>query len=302
MPSNNFTALWKRPDITDKHLVALYLWYPQGGKYNKDKRIAKFKSILSRFKCKLTVIYIDNSAKDSVSRKISGNEYEISGDNDYREFSGWQKGIDFANSLNLRIDGYLFANDMFFHDSFTRLFSIDQSAFIRALKYDAIVGNLIPFPVFGKIMDESVDWYIRTHIFLAAKSAIEGLVPLVSIDSQKAKEIFIPCYHPLIPLFKEDAPVSPVVKKCIFKHVTSHWYNKKPYNEKNFEYLRDKSLAILNSLMFSVKAKRWGYSLMDSIIDRRPSELRSSVAKSEKFRGILLIIKAFCDKNKIRHV
>ena len=82
----------------EAYLTVLYLMYPNGNGYKKDKPIRELKGILSRLDCKKQIIYINNRAKENYECKISENEWEISGDNSCLEFSGWQKGVDFAGS------------------------------------------------------------------------------------------------------------------------------------------------------------------------------------------------------------
>jgi len=256
------------------NLVVLYLWYPQGERYNKDRPLHELRRIIGKFECKKTIIYINNSATVDFSKQIAENEYEINGDNKYREFSGWQKGVEFARRLSFSTDAYLFANDMFLHDSLFYRNAFNYSAFDRALKYDAIVGKLKKLPVKGRIMGMDIDEYIRTHIFLVSSRVIDKIGSLVAIGQQEVHDFVISHYDNSVSLFQKQAPISEEIRDFIFHNITAVWHNKKPYINENFGHLKDKAVAILNSLMFSAKAKNMGYALMDIRRNKHPLKLK----------------------------
>jgi len=84
----------------------------------------------------------------------------------------------------------------------------------------------------------------------------------VSIDQPTAERFFISGYEPDILLFREDAPLSPEIKKFIFSYITSTWHRKKPYEVKNFEALKSKTVSILNAFLLSMRTRRLGYPLI----------------------------------------
>lgn len=245
--------------------AVLYLWYPQGENYRKDKPIKQLKKMLSRFRVKPHIIYINNSNGNSdYINKISKNEYEISGDNSSREFSGWQKGIECINRLRLKYNAVLFVNDMFLHNSFTHRHFINQAALDCALKYDAIVGKRMALPTQGHIINKPLIPYVRTHIFMASKTLIDALGPLPSFNESAWDKFFISHYNPSAKLFRRGAPISNSIKDFIFNYLTSVWYNKKPHNKKNFEFLKNKAKSILNAIMLSMRTHElFYYPLVD---------------------------------------
>ena len=104
--------------------------------------------------------------------------------------------------------------------------------------------------------------YLRTHIFIMPKVALNSLGSVVSIDQEAAKRFFIPAYDPTIPLLRTDAPLSKELSDFIFSYVTSKWHNKMPYRRENFELLRNKAVSILNSFLLSIRVSQLGYPVM----------------------------------------
>ena len=246
----------------DYVLGVFYLYYPSGDKYQKDKPIRALESILSRFKCKKTIFYIDNSSRGDYARKISDNEYELSGDNSFFEFSGWQRGIDFSKKKNLPCDAFLFVNDKFLYSSFFHRQLVNPAAMRCAIGNNAMVGKRMFFSVSGQIMGNPLIPYVRTHIFMLSKKVTDALGSIVSIDRRSLERFFIANYDPTIQLFRLDAPVSQEIKEFIFSHVTMKWYRKKPYESENFEVLRNKAASILNSMLLSLRVRQLGYPLI----------------------------------------
>lgn len=249
----------------NSRFAVLYLWYPQDKNYQKDKPVRELKKILSRFREKPHIIYVNNSNNNSGHiNKISKNEYEISGDNSSREFSGWQKGIECLNRLKLKYDAILFVNDMFLHNSFAHRHFINQAALDCTLKHDAMVGKRMVLPASGHIINKPLIPYVRTHIFMASKTLIDALGPLPSFNGDTWDKFFISRYNSSTQLFRKDAPMSNSIKDFIFNYLTSVWYNKKPHNKKNFEFLKNKAKSILNAIMLSMRTHElFYYPLVD---------------------------------------
>jgi hypothetical protein len=230
--------------------------------YQEEKPICVLKWILSRLACRKYILYINNHARDHFVKRISENEYEISGDNVLREFSGWQKGVVFTREQGISCDGFLFVNDMFLHNSFFHRRLIDQAALECALRNDALVGKRMGLPVAGDILGNSLIPYARTHIFFASKKVVDTLGSLVSVDKQFAERVFVPEFDSDIPLFRKNAPLSEEVKQFIFSYLTSFWYHKQPYIPENFEVLKNKAAAILNTFLLSMRVNQLGFPLI----------------------------------------
>ena len=245
-----------------KSLAVLYLFYPNGKKYSKTKPIHQLKKILSRFECDKTIVYIDNAAKEEFSKKISGNEYEISGNNSFLEFSGWQKGIDFVRNNDIYHDALLIVNDTFSYNSFLDRWLINHATLECALQHNSVIGKRVSLPLTGQIMGNSLIPHIRTHMFLASRKVVDSLGSIVSIDENIIERTFTSSYDPSLALFRKDAPISGEIKRYIFSYLVSGWYRKKPYTSQNFKNLKRKATSMVNSLLLSIRIRDLGYPLI----------------------------------------
>jgi len=247
---------------TCKNLLVLYLRYPQYGK-SDNKPLGILKNILSDFECKVSLISIDNAAAKSFSKKISSGYYEISGDNTFLEFSGWQRGLEFAMDSNIEYDTCFFVNDMFFHDHYICKKNIKQSMLDCSVYQNALIGKRMQIPLPGYILEYTVVPYVRTNAFILAKKPLDALGPLVDLRQFDIEELFISQHDPSINLFKENAPLSDNIKNLIFSHITTAWHRKRPYTLENFRLLKSKAISILNALLLSAKIYELAFPVID---------------------------------------
>ncbi len=260
-------------------LGVLYLYYPDTDKYQKEKPMAALKKIIARLSCQAHIIYINNAASKDYVQQISDHEYEISGDNSSFEFSGWQKGLDFIKDKGLCCDAFLFANDMFLHDSLVDRWRINDDALKGAIKYKAMVGKKAHLPVEGDIAGNEIMPYIRTHLFFVSATLMAALGNIISVDRFLKDRLFIPSYEASVPLFRPEAPLSSDLKDFIFHHVTSNWNRKKPYTRPHFDLLKGKAVSILNACLLSIRAKQLGYPLIS--LSKAPKLLSRSLSLDE---------------------
>src|SRR5277367_4794680 len=97
----------------EPQVTILYLLYPTGSAYRREKPIRALRKIAARLPGRKTIVLIDNSAPGGFSEQLGENEFSIGGDNTYLEFSGWQHGLEFVRQRGLSGDVCLFANDTF---------------------------------------------------------------------------------------------------------------------------------------------------------------------------------------------
>src|ERR1022692_3531464 len=118
--------------------IILYLLYPTGPSYQREKPIRALQKIAARLPGRKTIVYIDNSVPSQVLEQLGENEFVLGGDNTYLEFSGWQKGLEFVRERGLTGDVCLFANDTFLNQSIFHRRLVNAAAFHCAVKYDAM--------------------------------------------------------------------------------------------------------------------------------------------------------------------
>ncbi len=240
----------------------LYLLYPTGASYRREQPIRALHKIAARLPGPKTFVYIDNSVPSTVVQQVGENEFAIGGDNTYLEFSGWQRGLDFARERGLLGDACLFANDQFLHQSLFHRRLVNSAALECALRYDAMVGQRMIPPVTGQILGNPIIPYVRTHLFLVSSRVLDKLSSLLSLDQRAIHQLFLDGYDPAVPLFRSDAPISKSIRDLITSHLHSSWYRKKPYTAEHFDALRAKAISILNAFLLSVRVHQMGYPLL----------------------------------------
>ncbi len=245
----------------DTGITVLYLLYPRGERYRKERPIRALHRILSRLPGRKTVVYIDNSAAKPRAEELGGNEYEISGDNTYLEFSGWQKGIEFLRNSRMSGDVCLFANDTLLAQSRYHRWLVNQAAVECARRHKAMVGRRMVLHDGGQILGNPLIPYVRTHLFLLPHSVLDELGTVVSLDRYSIDRMLLPAFDPATHLFQTDAPISESIREYILFHLHSSWHRKQPYTAQHFEMLRSKTISILNSLLLSMRVHDLGYPL-----------------------------------------
>jgi hypothetical protein len=245
-----------------RDITVLYLLYPTGDSYRREKPIRALHKIAARLPGPKTFIYIDNSVPGPAARQVGENEFAIGGDNTYLEFSGWQRGLDFARGRGLLGGACLFANDQFLHQSILHRRLVNSAALECVLRYDALVGQRKFPPVTGQILGNPLIPYVRTHLFLVSSRVLDKLGSLLSLDQRAIHQLLLDNYDPAVPLFRSGAPISKSIRDWITSHLHSSWYRKKPYTAEHFDALRAKAISILNALLLSVRVHQMGYPLV----------------------------------------
>ena len=243
-------------------VTVLYLLYPVGPSYRREKPFRALKQIVDRLPGQKSIVSIDNSMPSQAPNQIAEDEFVIGGDNTYLEFSGWQKGLEFVRERGLTSEVCLFANDTFLNESMFHRRMVDAAAFRCAVKYHAMVGKQMIAPVAGEIFGNPLIPYIRTHLFMLPFRVLERLGSLLSLDARAIDQLFLSRYDPTIPLFREDAPVSRSIRDFVNSHLHSSWYRKMPYTAEHFDDLRAKAISILNAFLLSMRVYQMGYPLI----------------------------------------
>jgi hypothetical protein len=244
-------------------VVILYLFYPTGPHYRKERPIRELRRIACRLPGRKTILYIDNSQTSRIAPRQSGeNEYVIGGDNSGMEFSGWQAGVEFLRNRGLPGDVCLFANDTFLARSRFHRRLLNRGAVECAARYSAMVGKRMVLDAEGRILGNPLIPYIRTHLFLLPRDVVDELGTVVSLDRRSTDRLLLPGFDPSVHLFQPDAPISRPIQDYLRFHLHSVWYRRRPYNAENFERLRGKAASILNALLLSIRVYDLGYPLV----------------------------------------
>jgi hypothetical protein len=254
-----------RPDLEDSRglqVTVLYLLYPNGPSYQRQKPIRALRQIVDRLPGSKSIVFIDNSIPRQAPTQIAENEFVLGGDNTYLEFSGWQKGLEFVHERGLMGEVCLFANDTLLNESIFHRRLVDAAALRCAVKYNAMVGKQMITRVAGEIFGNPLIPYIRTHLFMLPSRVLERLGSLLSLDARAIDQMFLATYDPAVPLFRADAPISKTIRDFVTSHLHRSWYRKMPYTAEHFDELRAKAISILNAFLLSMRVYQMGYPLI----------------------------------------
>ena len=209
--------------------------------------LAKYLSILKNIELK--VIIINNKCD---GKEYYGNQLTyIDGDNTLWEFSGWQKGLEYAKENNIEYDAVLFANDAFIAPGgFTTPDSIINNTNVETcIKDNLMVGSLC-----GKkkdkfrINNKLVSTYFRTHLFLMSKNLINKLGNLWSFDlnfiNQCTEQDETGLY------FKSKCPLNKSLKNYISTILNNVWHS----NHRK-DLFKMKILAYVNEMMLTQRVR-----------------------------------------------
>jgi hypothetical protein len=113
---------------------------------------------------------------------IEKDVYRVGGDNQYREFSGWQKGLETLNGLDVLCDVILFANSAFLKpgESFLRDYA-DITLLRKLLDDNAIVGRIDNIGKRFFVYGYDVSHWVCTNCFFVPKTAAEDIRNLVPV-------------------------------------------------------------------------------------------------------------------------
>jgi hypothetical protein len=249
-----YTSVIRRTRSVDAATVGVvYLMYPQGSSYKKEKPLGALRKVIDGFDRQTTLVVVDNAAEGEFERQIDSNEYEISGDNDQYEFSGWQKGLQFIRSNDLEADLLIFVNDVFLADSFWDRRYLNNFVLRCSFINDALIGSRKTMAIDGEVFGLPVGNYIRTHQFVASRRLIDALERLPAFSDKEWDRILLPRFHPDIKLFRQTPLISGAVRDFVFEYLTRHWHRAVPYNQANFNCLRGKAVSLLNSLLLTTR-------------------------------------------------
>lgn len=209
---------------------------------------------------------IDNALSDGVVEKLDKDAVLIGGDNTQWEFSGWQHAIDMLRNEIGGYDAIHFVTSAFqtLHTSYLERFS---TRMIEVVARRPIVAGHIdyyPHPIRFD-MHVSRHW-IRSSFWLINPAELLRLRKLVTID--RHSDLFSDLTDwP----FAADAPLSRGYQELIHGWLTSDhgtgqgttWHSRFDLNEETRMLFREKSVAIMNEHLLSVRLRAQGTHLLD---------------------------------------
>lgn len=213
-----------------------------------------------------TLVRIDNAHESLDPRETGPNEFAIGGDNASWEFSGWQRGLDFAIARGIAFDHVVFVNDAFLNGELGPepfgLLEIREllNPYTLAQLQTGLLGrvDLNRFPVVIDGLDAGR--WVRSCAFAMDRSTAEG-IRLVAVDPAGA-ERFLPrdfSKELLLP----DAPVNREFADFLVRWISTRWRRAQQVDASNWPFIRGKLTAILNERLLTARLRAKGVPICE---------------------------------------
>jgi len=256
-------------------IIVLFLIYGEEHYYSGLQEIKK---IIDRMFPKniKTFLIIDNS--NTIEESLKGENHIIHGDNSFYEFSGWDKGYDYANKHLPTDDNTLF---LFVNDTFHRRGYADGENFLDIFDsniikdkdiFNSAIGYLDDFPK-EVILDNIVyrQW-IRSNIFFLPYKIIQQCYPLTFPFPEE--QIF--SYEEGI-FWSQSNLISENWKAYIdswlfglknqkYPEYSLNWLKSEPLTLQNKEFFRRKAITILSEHYLTARLFRDQIPIIDTNI------------------------------------
>ena len=227
-----------------------------------------------------TVVIVDNALPRDVVHETSAG-FVIGGDNHSREFSAFDRGIEFVGSDIWRYDLVHFATSAFnqLHVAYLDRFDADLLAAIggRAV----CVGHIDCYNEPIEVLTYHSQHWMRSCFFFLPPTEVKALGSFVSIVDRKQ---FFSGHH--VAPFLDDAPLSRRYRDYITEWLTGgdigqgvRWHSSFALTPQTLPEFEQKARAILNEQLLGIRLRALGCHLVDvtwlstMLQHRKPSEL-----------------------------
>ncbi len=192
------------------HLAVIFVEYNRTKEKTADQTFVILQQYLSALKgCRITYIRVDNKYEHMPITKIDSNIFMVGGDNNSREFSGWQRGINTLASLRCHYDIVLITNDMFLKPGLS--FLQDYAAYElleKSLSEKKIIGRIDTASQNYTLFGYDVSSWVCTNCVFIPEKAVDALGNIVLIDDN-IHEIFHHNYDPCHIVWHEHLSLKP---------------------------------------------------------------------------------------------
>jgi hypothetical protein len=249
------------------NMGSLYIVYVQYSSQFLSEGIQYLHFLQKKFIGRITseIVIIDNSLSEvEFNHKLNLNIYP--GNNEVREFSGWEAGIQILkkNHPLRNEDVIMICNDSFFRNYHTEWLQLFKGKHFKyCSKREAIIGWQDVFPKKMEILGYSAEKWIRTNCFLINYGLLlkTGIMP----SSIPLDELFSDDHDEF---FKKDIPLSQYyqryIKAWLFKNdpeinqIIGAWYRSEPIHAENHEFFQRKAITIICEHALSASAESCG--------------------------------------------
>ncbi|MCM8813384.1 MAG: hypothetical protein NC924_05535 [Candidatus Omnitrophica bacterium] len=220
---------------------------------------------------KVETVIVDNALTHETEFWRRAHLNIISGDNRCREFSGYERGIDWVErAFALRDeDTLIIANDTF-HRSYGKeyLAWFIPEIVEMALADGKIVGYMDAYPEETQICGLPLRRWIRTSCFAARRGVFRRLMPLCfplpdsEIFSQDYREFFC-ASAPLSNNYKQFQRTWLFGEHTAAGNFREAWHHQAALTADNWQSFKEKMRCILSEHYFSARAQQAGIGLLD---------------------------------------
>ncbi|MFK5598206.1 hypothetical protein ACFZ8E_14525 [Methylobacterium sp. HMF5984] len=247
-----------------KDIVILYL---EWGSKNREVNFKEIQKILNISKTRFHIIVVDNKMEcKPISFMGANSSICIPGNNISREFSGWDVGLKYLESMGIFSNLVLFVNDTFATHRRPRLFRRLRIAhFINYASHEdkpVLFGQLDPARYSNmKHPLGNMNNFICTYFFGMNTSAIGLCSPLCDIESDIEN------------VLETDPSSSEVLKNSVdityrkhineWYHQGNFWMNSESLNPQNFNFFRLKIKSVLYEHALALKCRERGVKVIN---------------------------------------
>ncbi len=210
--------------------------------------------------CNKEYYIIDNKYPDLSFTYSEDNVIKIGGDNTLYDFTGWQKGLDIINSLNVKYDIILLCNSSFEVNGKSYLENhATLPLLLRSIIFKTAIGRIDSHRRKISALDLDVSRWICTNAIFIPRPIIDTLGQIITIGPEDVDSILHIHYNDSI--FKNDAPISLGYRATIINWITKQWHSKYNISPENWELTKIKIISILNEALLSARIKRSGFQI-----------------------------------------
>ena len=238
--------------------VRLGLVFSQYDRETHDGALERLVGLLESLRgVQYTLVVVDNQLPGTWFHQVSSRLIHLGGDNTYREFSAFDHGLDFLDSLEQKFDVVGFATDAFraYGEEFLEL--IDGQTIRQVLDLEACIGWVDSFDGEVQALDYTYQAWIRTSLFFLPWSFTQQLRPLSF--PLEPRELF--SESPAEP-FKAEAPLSEPLRENLLAWLTTTptsirrdeaWHSQFELQPGTLKFFETKVCAILREQLLSAR-------------------------------------------------
>jgi len=217
-----------------------------------------------------TFLFIDNRHENRPLSRSGDAAFHVGGDNRFREFSGWQKGVDLLPEWAPAANALLLANDMFLKpgESFLKDYG-DTRTVKRTVARRLVVGRIDTTGERYTARGRDVSRWVCTNAFFVPRRAVEQIGGLVSVGEDI--DDFLPRDFPGPPppdasvraqanhYFLDTAPLNTAYKTWLVERLTRRWHSRFIPEAATWDIFRNKVRNILNEALLTARLSEAGF-------------------------------------------